>query len=159
METDGAAVHEFEGADGRRLVALFVVLVVIVGGFFASSLVSAFVGGGMDDMPGMATASTSRARSLDVEAFASRLASPKTFVVNVHTGGRLIAETDASVPYDAVVGDSRLPSDLDSPLSLYCKTGRMSKQAANALSTAGYRNVSYLSGGTDAWAASGRTLD
>ena len=146
----------FEGSDGRRVVILFAVVTTIVAGFFGWRLLGEFTGSGMSDMPGMAESNPPR--GLRVAAFASRLASPGVFVINVHAGGRLIAGTDESIPFDSIVGDTRLPRDRTTPLALYCRTGRMSQEAARSLQRAGFSDVAYLTGGTDAWAADGRTF-
>ena len=97
--------------------------------------------------------------AVSVDEFAARLVAPDVFVVNVHVPDEgTIEGTDASVPYDEIVGDDRLPAEKSTPILLYCKTGRMSGDAATALMEAGYADVAYLDGGMDAWVAAGRPL-
>src|SRR3546814_12596944 len=76
------------------------------------------------------------------------------FVVNVHRPYEgEIDGTDAFIDYDEIVGDRRLPSDTDTPIVLYCETGRMSAIAADALVRVGYTDVAHLEGGIVAWEA------
>lgn len=96
---------------------------------------------------------------LTPSAFAARADDAGVFVVNVHVPDEgAIAGTDAAIPYDSLVEDARLPADRATPVLLYCKTGRMSASAGQDLLDAGYTDVSHLSGGMDAWVASGRKL-
>ena len=105
---------------------------------------------------------------MDVAKVSSRLLSPPefaralkadAFVVNVHTpyAGE-IAKTDALIPFDTITGDPRVPRDRAARILLYCRSGRMSAIAAQALLDAGYMRVAELRGGMDAWVAAGRTL-
>ena len=140
---------------GRRMVALFGVMIVI-----------GYLSVGMPGMPGMGhggsgeTAGMSASSmALGVDAFARRVASPDAFVINVHArDAGSIDGTDAAIAYSEVARDDRLPTDLATPILLYCKTGRMSQQAATALMGTGYSDVRYLKGGADAWVAAGRPL-
>lgn len=96
---------------------------------------------------------------LDPEAFAARVADPAAFVVNVHTPYEgEIEGTDAFIPADEIAGHSMLPSEWDADILVYCRSGRMSQAAADALLDAGYTNVADLAGGMDAWAEAGRPL-
>lgn len=126
-------------------------------------------------MPGMdmstdkrPTGSSSGMSGMDMANVSSRLLSPAkfaralkgdAFVVNVHIpyAGE-VAKTDALIPFDAVVGDPRVPRNRNARILLYCRSGRMSAIAAQALLDAGYMRVAELRGGTDAWVAAGRTL-
>jgi phage shock protein E len=96
---------------------------------------------------------------LDPAAFEKRMASEGVAVINVHIPyeGEL-ADTDAFIRYDEILGDSRLPADKDSEVLLYCRSGRMSEEAGAELNKAGYTKVAHLEGGMKAWEASGREL-
>ncbi len=144
-----------EGTSGRRIVVIFVAVALSLAVYLVVK------------MPGMSHSGSATARSasmtsdmaLSVEDFAAGMADPKTFVVNVHTSADAeIPGTDVTIAYDVITSDDRLPEDHATPIALYCKTGRMSKAAAEALMNDGYRDVVYLDGGTDAWVAAGKTL-
>jgi rhodanese-related sulfurtransferase len=110
--------------------------------------------------PGTTVATTSEAFArLDPATFAARLQDKGAVLVNVHVPyeGEL-ADTDAFIPYDHIVGDARLPADKHTELLLYCRSGRMSEMAANALHGVGYTRLAHLEGGMRAWEASGHTL-
>lgn len=141
--------------DGRRVIVLGAVVVAAVVAYFAFGMPGMDHGGGS---AGMASMDPSE-MTVSVDDFASRLASPDAFVVNVHVPDEgMIEGTDASIPYDEIVDDDRLPADKTTPILLYCKTGRMSGEASTALMEAGYADVVHLDGGMDAWVAAGRPL-
>lgn len=142
---------------GRLFVAGFVVLV---------GSVSAYVAFGM---PGMEHGTRDGAipsemlqtafEGLAPAAFAARAERASAFVVNVHTPYEGdIPGTDASIPYDRISRDPRLPSDKKTEILLYCRTGRMSAEAATALRVVGYTNVADLEGGMRNWTATGRPV-
>jgi phage shock protein E len=84
----------------------------------------------------------------------------KDFVfVNVHIPFQgNIADTDLSIPYDQITDSSylsQLPADQESKIVLYCRSGRMSAIAAEALVGLGYRNIWNLQGGMVAWEQAG----
>jgi rhodanese-related sulfurtransferase len=96
---------------------------------------------------------------LDPAAFADRMKSSDAVVVNVHIPyeGEL-EQTDAFIPYDKIVGDARLPKDKDTEILLYCRSGRMSEEAGDALHAEGYTKLAHLEGGMKAWESAGRPL-
>lgn len=75
------------------------------------------------------------------------------FLVDVHTPEQPhIDGTDAVIPFDEITDRlSQLPSDKSTPIVLYCRSGSMSQQAAQALANLGYTNVSHVEGGRDAY--------
>lgn len=79
------------------------------------------------------------------------------FLVDVHTPEqRHIKGTDAFIPYDAVEKyPDRLPTDKNTAIYLYCEGGPMGNAAARTLHALGYRNLTNLQGGTNAWKAAG----
>ena len=52
-----------------------------------------------------------------------------------------------------------LPKDKKAELVIYCRSGRMSTIAAQALVKLGYSNVRELRGGFNAWVAAGLKLE
>jgi rhodanese-related sulfurtransferase len=96
---------------------------------------------------------------LDPAAFAERMNDQGATVINVHIPyeGEL-EQTDAFIPYDKILGDSRLPKDKNSEILLYCRSGRMSEEAGTALHDAGYTKLAHLEGGMRGWEAAGRKV-
>jgi rhodanese-related sulfurtransferase len=70
-----------------------------------------------------------------------------------------IEQTDAFIPYDEITQrSSELPPDKNAKIVLYCRSGRMSAIAAEALAKAGYTNIWNLDGGMIAWEEAGFSL-
>ena len=107
-----------------------------------------------------AAADVATGAALPPAEFAAVLADEDVLVVNVHVPDEgSIAGTDAAIPYDEVRERSaELPQDLDAPVAVYCKSGRMSAEAVSTLRDLGYTDVVELSGGMDGWVADGREL-
>lgn len=145
------------GISRWRVVAVWVIGIIAVVAYFALGMPG--MGHGANGSAGVAAMRPSE-MAVDVDDFAARMEASDAFVVNVHVPDEgSIAGTDEAIPYDQVVGDDRLPTNRSTPILLYCKTGRMSGDAAVALMEGGYRNVVHLDGGMDAWTAAGRPLE
>ena len=96
---------------------------------------------------------------LDPAAFAKHMGDKGAVLIDVHVPyeGEL-PHTDAFIPFDHVAGASQLPKNKNTEILLYCRTGRMSEIAANALHAAGYTRLAHLEGGMRAWESSGHQL-
>ena len=82
------------------------------------------------------------------------------FFVNTHIPYEgEIADTDAFIPYNELDRyTAEFPSDKDAKIVLYCRSGRMSSIAAEALAGLGYNNLFNLDGGMIAWEEAGLPL-
>lgn len=159
-----------ETKSGRGVLVAVIVVVAAVGAYLVIAMPGMDHGGSgsmatmdesemaaMDasDMPAM----SGMAGRADPMAFERLMADPGAYVVNVHVPlAREIPGTDAFVPYDQIATSAALPDDRATPVLVYCETGRMSSQAAGALVEMGYSAVTELTGGMEAWSASGRAL-
>ena len=73
-----------------------------------------------------------------------------------------IAGTDLSIAYNQItepVNLAQLPVDKNAKIFLYCRSGRMSAIAAEALVKQGYTNIWDLAGGMVAWEQAGYELE
>lgn len=96
---------------------------------------------------------------LTVEQLAALLKQKNFTLVNVHIPyeGEL-PNTDLFVPFNKIKDYlDKLPAK-DAPIVLYCRSGRMSTEAAKVLAGLGYTNVFELNGGFNAWKAAGYAL-
>jgi rhodanese-related sulfurtransferase len=94
-----------------------------------------------------------------VEQLAGLLPQKNFTLVNVHIPyeGELL-QTDLFIPFDEMEENlDQLPAK-DAPIVLYCRSGRMSTEAAAVLADLGYTNVYELDGGFNAWQAAGHEL-
>jgi phage shock protein E len=88
----------------------------------------------------------------------------KDFVfINVHIPFEgNIACTDLSLPYKEITDPAnlvQLPADRNAKIVLYCRSGRMSQIAAEALVSLGYTNIWDLAGGMVEWEQAGFDLE
>ena len=96
---------------------------------------------------------------ISVAQLAAMLDQKDFTLVNVHIPyeGEL-TKTDRFIPYEQI-GEQldQLPAK-DAPIVLYCRSGRISTEAAQVLVEQGYTNVYELDGGFNAWQAAGYEL-
>ena len=147
-------------AIGRRRKGFGVVAALAAAIVAAAVMAGCGSGGGSSSSAKGEAASTSQPFArLDPAAFSARMGNKGAVLINVHVPyeGEL-PHTDAFIPFDHVVGDTRLPKNKHTEVLLYCRTGRMSEIAANALHGAGYTRLAHLEGGMRAWEASGHPL-
>jgi phage shock protein E len=88
------------------------------------------------------------------------LAAKDFLMIDVHTPYEgTIPGTDARITYtDTAALATFIGSDLDKKVVLTCKSDYMSGVAGNALIKLGYRNISHLKGGMNAWTGAGYSL-
>jgi rhodanese-related sulfurtransferase len=99
-------------------------------------------------------------RTIDPSRLAAMLGAKDFVLVNVHVPYEgEIDSTDLFIPYDEIADRTdELPEARDGRIVLYCRTGRMSTEAAQTLVELGYTNVYELQGGFEAWQAAGHPL-
>jgi len=137
----------------RRACLLFAVYVVVALGNLPAMAVAAEAG---TRIP------ASRGAYVNVSApVLKEMLARKDFVlVNVHVPyeGEIVA-TDTFIPFNEIDQQiSRLPSQKDAKMVLYCMSDRMSTIAAEKLVQLGYTNVWNLDGGMVSWKAKGYPL-
>jgi len=92
----------------------------------------------------------------------SRMSKDKDFIlINVHIpfAGN-IPSTDLSIAYDQIENAaSQLPADKNVKIVLYCRSGHMSKIAAEKLVSLGYTNIWNLEGGMADWEKAGYLIE
>lgn len=125
----------------------------------AGLLATGCAGSGTDGS-GTSEAAPAGATLLAPNAFAEVVADEQAFVINVHVPDEgSIEGTDAAIPFDRIeAAQADLPSDLATPLAVYCRSGTMSEEAVAALTDLGYTDIVDLDGGMQAWTAEGLPL-
>ncbi|CAG1006093.1 Sulfurtransferase [Anaerolineales bacterium] len=101
--------------------------------------------------------------SVNADEFNVMLKNKDFVFINVHIpfAGN-ITGTDLSIAYDQItepVNIAQLPVDKNARIVLYCRSGRMSAIAAEALVSQGYTNIWDLAGGMVAWEQAGYELE
>lgn len=104
---------------------------------------------------------TATVHTLTIDEFANILANqPDDYtVVNVHIPyeGELEG-TDMKIAYNDLNALTAALPDKNTPIILYCRSGNMSAQAAQALVELGYSQIYDVPGGMIAWQSSGREI-
>jgi len=79
------------------------------------------------------------------------------FLIDVHTPKqRHIKGTDLYIPFNEIEKyKDELPKDKNTAIYLYCEGGPMGNAAARSLYELGYRHLTNLEGGADAWKKAG----
>jgi len=132
--------------------------------FAAVAAASVLIAGCSTDSTGSGATDTTVAAAaspelLSVDEFAVAIENPEVVTINVHVPDEGdLPGTDLSIPFNQIERSEELPTDLDTPLAVYCRSGTMSEDAVRDLDSLGYTNVVELNGGFNAWVASGETL-
>jgi len=137
-----------------RIAAAFICSVLLVAGCSSSN-----DQGAARDKP--VTGATESLQLLTPQEFKAYMeAKPDVPVVNVHIPYEgHIDGTDSFVPFDQITEWEGLPADKSQPIVLYCRSGRMSAEATQALSNRGYTSIVDLAGGMKAWESAGFPLE
>ena len=78
------------------------------------------------------------------------------FLADVHIPEQQhIKGTDAFMPYNEIENNLSLFPDKSAKIVLYCRSGSMSREAAQKLADLGYKNVLNHLGGTNDWKLKG----
>jgi rhodanese-related sulfurtransferase len=139
-----------------------------VAAFLAILISTTACGPGQDERPGGGTdapqVGSTEAASFEyvtVAQLRGMMSEEDPFLVNVHIPFEGdIPDTDASIRFDEIADHlDELPPDRNANIVLYCRSGRMSEEAATTLASLGFSNVSHLEGGFVAWEAAGYPLE
>lgn len=112
-------------------------------------------------LAGCATSPPPAARQVGPTEFSAEVTTAARVAVNAHIPDEgSIGGTDMAIPFDRIAERAaELPADRNTPLAIYCMTGRMSQVAADTLVGLGYTDIVELSGGMQEWVAEGLPLD
>lgn len=105
--------------------------------------------------PGEPISTGATYRNITVDQLMAALPQKNFFLLDVHIPEQQHLEsTDAFVPYNAIEANlAKLPSSREEAIVVYCRTGRMSGEAAQRVVDLGYKNVFNVLGGKEAFDA------
>lgn len=100
-------------------------------------------------------------KSVNATEFAKLANNDNAFVIDVHIPEQAhMPGTDAFIPYNEILDNlDKLPQDKNTPILVYCRSGSMSKEAAQTLLKAGYTNIIELEGGLDEYKRENVSVD
>ncbi len=100
---------------------------------------------------------SSNYKNMTVDELNAQLKNKDFALIDVHIPEQKhINGTDSFIPYDDIENQlDKLPSDKNSKIVLYCRSGRMSQIAAEKLAEKGYTNVYNVVGGIAEWVKEG----
>lgn len=92
-------------------------------------------------------------QSVNPDEFDALAADPQTFVLDVHIPEQShISDSDTFIPYDKLKKyKDELPTDKNTPILVYCRSGSMSREASQTLASMGYTTIYDLDGGIQAY--------
>ena len=99
------------------------------------------------------SAKTASFKNISPQELDKILATRNAFLIDVHTPLQKHLEgTDLVIPYNKIKENlNKFPKNKNAEIIVYCKSGRMSIEASNALLEAGYTRVYNLTGGLNAY--------
>jgi rhodanese-related sulfurtransferase len=113
------------------------------------------------ERPQVGTTEAASFEDITVGQLRAMMSEEDLFLVNVHIPFQGdIPDTDTSIRFDEIADHlDQLPQDRKAKVVLYCRSGRMSEEAATTLASLGYSNVFHLEGGFLAWEAAGYPIE
>ena len=137
----------------KNIIILVVIVLIFLGGLFALS-------GEKKNNSTIQPKSSLSFQNITSSELIKMLKNKDFFFVNVHIPYEgEIAKTDAFIPYNEIERNlGQLPEDKNAKIVLYCRSGRMSEEAAKALINLGFTNVYNHTGGMISWEAKGYTV-
>jgi rhodanese-related sulfurtransferase len=125
-----------------------------------NSTVSTSTGSDLDAQTQIVPVEGGSYTDVSVDGLAAMLENKDFPLINVHTPYEgEIEGTDEFIPFNEIEQNlDKLPAGKDAQIVLYCRSGSMSAQAAQALVELGYTDVWNVDGGMIAWRNSGRPL-
>lgn len=99
--------------------------------------------------------------NISAQELSETLASRDVFLLDVHVPEQdHIIGTDEFIDYTEIAAnESKLPTNKDTEIVVYCRSGSMSKISSEALVELGYTNVKNLDGGVNSWINAGYKVD
>ncbi|MBE7467590.1 MAG: rhodanese-like domain-containing protein [Anaerolineae bacterium] len=141
----------------KQLMTLILLTILIAAcGTSSTSIASPVAAGDIFNLPKNADGYT----DISIDQLKPALDNKNFTLVNVHIPyeGEL-PQTDAFIPYNEIEANlSRLPADKNAKIVLYCRSGRMSAEAAQNLAKLGYTRIVEVDGGMQAWQSAGNEL-
>jgi len=141
----------------KQLMTLILLTILIAAcGTSSTSTASLAAAGDIFNLPKNADGYT----DISIDQLKPALDNKNFTLVNVHIPyeGEL-PQTDAFIPYNEIEANlSQLPADKNAKIVLYCRSGRMSDEAAQTLAKLGYTHIVEVDGGMQAWQSAGSEL-
>lgn len=100
-------------------------------------------------------------KTLDPDSFENAIRNSDVQVVDVRTpeefsSKRIPNSINIDIYNESFIDSALVRLNKDKPVAVYCRTGRRSASAANALVKQGFKNVINLEGGIFAWLKAGK---
>ena len=99
-------------------------------------------------------------KNISVDQLDEMMNNKDFILINVHVPYEgEISQTDLLIPFNAIEKfKNELPNDKDAKIVLYCKSGQMSRIAAEKLTSMGYTQVNNFQDGMRDWRRNGKQI-